>query len=187
MTASDEDLVRRHLDGDKDAFPELLRRHESRVYAIALRMTGRPEDARDATQDAFLSVWKRLGAFRGDARFTTWLHRIAVNAALDLLRRRTKAPVPAEAVVEALADRPAAGDVADDVAFGVDVTRALQQVPEEHRAVLLLHDVHDLDFDEIAEILGIPAGTAKSRLHRGRLALAKALGEPSDRGGASNA
>ena len=123
MTPSDEDLVRRHLAGDRDAFPELLRRHELRVYNIALRMTGRPEDARDATQEAFLSVWKRLGSFRGDAKFSTWLHRIAVNAANDLLRKRSRTPVPAEETIEALAERPGSGDVAGDVAFEVgDVT-----------------------------------------------------------------
>ena len=186
MTPSDEELVRRHLAGDRDAFPELLRRHELRVYNIALRMTGRPEDARDATQEAFLSVWRRLGSFRGDAKFSTWLHRIAVNAANDLLRKRSRTPVPAEETIEALAERPGSGDVAGDVAFEEDVRRALQEVPEEHRAVLVLHDVHDLDFDEIAAVLGIPSGTAKSRLHRGRLALARALGEPSARREASN-
>ncbi|MFM7719493.1 MAG: RNA polymerase sigma factor [Actinomycetota bacterium] len=185
--AADADLVRRHLGGDADAFAELVRRHEARVYRIALRMTGRPEDARDATQEAFLSALRKLRSFRGDAAFTTWLHRVAVNACYDLLRRRARTPLAAEEGLALLDDVAAPGaDPAERTAAAIDVRRALLEVPEEHRAVLLLHDVEDLGFPEISEALGIPVGTVKSRLHRGRVALARALGEPTGADGASN-
>lgn len=184
---TDAELVRRYLDGDGDAFAELVRRHETRVYRIALRMTGRPEDARDATQEAFLSALRKLKSFRGEAAFSTWLHRVTVNACYDLLRKRQRQPIASEGGLEAL-ELVAAPDAdpADEVGAALEVRRALAAVPEEHRAVLLLHDVEDLGFDEIAEILGIPVGTAKSRLHRGRVALARALGEPTGGPEASN-
>ena len=89
----DEDLVRRYLSGDRAAFAALVERHERRVYNLALRMTGREEDARDATQDAFLTVLRKLSSFRGEAAFTTWLHRVTVNACYDLLRKRQRAPL----------------------------------------------------------------------------------------------
>jgi len=168
----DEDLVARFLAGESPAFEELVRRHERRVYNIALRMTGRDEDARDAAQDAFLTALRKLSSFRGEAAFTTWLHRVTVNACYDLLRKRGRSPV-AELPPDA---GPPAPDPADAAAAGVDVRRALLTVPEEFRAVLVMHDVQDLPYDQIAEALDIPIGTVKSRLHRGRVAMARALG-----------
>lgn len=184
----DETLLREHVAGDRTAFGELVRRHERRAYAIALRMTGREEDARDAAQDAFLSVLRHAKSFRGDARFTTWFHRVVVNACYDLLRRRDRVPLSlVEDAVPDVADPSA--ERADEIGFSVDLARALQQVPEEHRAVLLLHDVHDLPYEEVAAVLEIPIGTVKSRLHRGRAALGRALGvvpgEPATRPPAS--
>lgn len=185
---TDEQLIRDHVAGSSDAFAALVARHERRAYNIALRMTGRAADAEDATQEAFLSVLRGASAFRGDARFTTWFHRIVVNASYDALRRRERAPMPVEDD-ELLATVAPAGDRTGEVDFSVDVTRALARIPEEHRAVIILHDVHDLGFDEIAEVLSIPVGTAKSRLHRGRVALARALtgGGGGDGGGGSDA
>jgi RNA polymerase sigma-70 factor, ECF subfamily len=170
----DRDLAARAGGGDDEAFAELVRRHERRVYNLALRMLGRPEDARDAAQDAFVSCYRNLASFRGDAAFSTWLHRIAVNACYDALRRRRdllgldEAPEP-----------PPAADHGDAVTTSVDVRRALLTVPEEFRTVLVLHDIQDLGYDEIARILQVPVGTVKSRLHRARVALGRALiGEP---------
>ena len=174
----DEDLVRRYLSGDRAAFATLVERHERRVYNIALRMTGREEDARDATQDAFLAVLRKLSTFRGEAAFTTWLHRVTVNACYDVLRRRRRQPMLEREIGD---DRPAAEpppvpDHADASDLSIDVQRALLQVPEDFRVVMILHDVRDLPEDEVARVLGIPVGTVKSRLHRGRIALARALG-----------
>lgn len=173
----DEDLVRRSVEGDRAAFGVLVQRHERRVYNLALRMTGREEDARDATQEAFLTALRKLSSFRGEAAFTTWLHRVTVNAAYDLLRKRGRAPVLDRAAEgEARPEPPPMPDHADDTDLSIDVQRALQQVPADFRVVMILHDVQDLPYDEVAAILGVPVGTVKSRLHRGRVTLARAMG-----------
>src|SRR5207302_4941458 len=142
------------------------------------RILGTEEDARDAAQDAFLSALRKVSSFRGEAQFTTWLHRVTVNACYDVLRRKRREPM-----FEARRDDeepeppgPAAPDHSDSAVTAVDVQRALLEVPQEFRAVLVLHDVQDLAYEDIAETLGVPVGTVKSRLHRGRLALARALG-----------
>lgn len=176
----DEDLVRRAVGGEISAFGTLVERHERRVYNLALRMTGREEDARDATQDAFLTALRKLSSYRGDAAFTTWLHRVTINACYDLLRKRARAPV-LERNGERAPEPPPVPDHAQDVELSVDVRRALLEVPDDYRVVMLLHDVHDLPYDEVATIVGIPVGTVKSRLHRGRVALARIMGIPPDR------
>ena len=178
----DEDLVRRYLSGDRAAFAALVERHERRVYNLALRMTGREEDARDATQDAFLTVLRKLSSFRGEAAFTTWLHRVTVNTCYDLLRKRQRSPL-LEGPTDELPplQPPPAPDHADATDLSIDVRRALLEVPEDFRVVMILHDVQDLPQDEVAAILGIPVGTVKSRLHRGRVALARAMGAESPR------
>lgn len=173
----DEDLVRRCLEGDRSAFGVLFERHERRVYNLALRMTGREEDARDATQDAFLTALRKLASFRGEAAFTTWLHRVTVNACYDLLRKRSRAPL-LDLIPEHKPEPPPIPDHADQAGLSIDVQRALLKVPEDYRAVMILHDVQDLPYEQVAEIVGVPLGTVKSRLHRGRVALARALGVP---------
>ena len=177
---TDAELIERHLRGDPSAFSALVRRHERRVYNLCYRMLGREEDARDASQDTFLTALRRLSSFRGEARFTTWLHRVTVNACYDVLRRKRREPMlePARDEDEPEPPGPASPDHADSAVATVDVQRALGQVPQEFRAVLILHDVQDLAYDDIAEALGIPVGTVKSRLHRGRVALAELLAEP---------
>jgi RNA polymerase sigma-70 factor (ECF subfamily) len=153
----------------------LVERHERRIYNLALRMTGREEDARDATQDAFLTALRKLSSFRGEAAFTTWLHRVTVNACYDLLRKRQRAPLLERGDDLPGYEPPPAPDHADETSLSIDVQRALMAVPEDFRAVMILHDVQDLPQDEVAAALGIPVGTVKSRLHRGRIALAKAM------------
>lgn len=179
----DAELVRRYLEGDTDAFASLVERHERRVYNLALRMTGREEDARDATQDAFLSALRKLKTFRGEAAFTTWMHRVTVNACYDLLRKRQRAPLVHERDDD---DRPrpepVAPDHAESVEISIDVRAALLEVPPEFRAVLILCDVQDLTYEDAAGALDIPVGTVKSRLHRGRVALGRAL-RPSEGAG----
>lgn len=180
----DEDLVRRYVGGDRSAFAVLVERHERRMYNLALRMTGREEDARDATQEAFLMALRKLSSFRGEAAFTTWMHRVTVNACYDVLRKRQRTPVVDASDHEYAG--PAAPDHADATALALDVQRALATVPDDFRAVLILHDVQDLPYEEIAAILDVPVGTVKSRLHRGRVSLARALsGEGRERPGAS--
>jgi RNA polymerase sigma-70 factor (ECF subfamily) len=174
----DEELVRRTVAGDRAAFPELVRRHERRMFAVAVRMLGREEDALDATQDAFLTVYRKLEQFRGESAFSTWMHRITVNACYDVLRKRARQPMLHLATDD---DReyepgPPVEDHAEAVAGGLDVQRALEQLPPDFRAVLVLADVQDLSYEEVADVLEIPIGTVRSRLHRGRLALGKAMG-----------
>jgi len=171
---SDEDLIRRFRQGDQEAFADLVRRHERRVFNLAYRMIGRVEDAREASQDAFLSCFRNLDRFRGDSAFSTWLHRIAVNACYDILRRRQ--PIPFSDLE--LAEPPASPDHADAAVASVDVQRALLEVPLEFRSVLIMFDLQGLPYEEIAQALGIPLGTVKSRLHRGRVAMGRALGTP---------
>jgi RNA polymerase sigma-70 factor (ECF subfamily) len=156
---TDERLVRRFQEGSADAFEVLVQRHGTRVYNLCFRILGDPEEAADASQDTFLAALRKLNTFRGDSAFTTWLHRVAVNACYDSLRPSLPSP-----------------DHADQVVFSVDVARALMEVPEEFRVVLVLADVQDLPYDEIARVLGIPVGTVKSRVFRGRAALGRALG-----------
>jgi RNA polymerase sigma-70 factor (ECF subfamily) len=188
---SDERLVRRFQEGSADAFEVLVQRHGTRVYNLCFRILGDPEEAADASQDTFLAALRKLNTFRGDSAFTTWLHRVAVNACYDSLRRKRRRPL-LQIVRDEDDDRPEPSlpspDHADQVVFSVDVGRALMEVPEEFRVVLVLADVRDLPYDEIARMLEIPVGTVKSRVFRGRAALGRALGaarrEPS---GASRA
>jgi RNA polymerase sigma-70 factor, ECF subfamily len=168
---SDGDLVARFQGGDEGAFVILMQRHERRVYNLAYRMLGGPEDAHDATQDAFLSCFRHLPSFRGDAAFSTRLHRIAVNACYDMVRRRK----PAASLEGDLVEPPTTGDHADQAAASADVQRALLEVPPDFRMVLILHELQDLPLEDISRALDVPVGTVKSRLHRGRVALGRAL------------
>lgn len=181
---TDDDLIRRHLDGDRSAFGVLVERHQRRVYNLAYRMLGRPEDAADATQDAFVTAMRKLEGFRGASSFTTWMHRVTVNLCYDALRKRSR-EVPVEEQEEP--DIAGPSDLAEESATAIDVQRALLEVPEEFRAVLILHDVQGVPYEAIADALGTPIGTVKSRLHRGRVALARAVrGEQRSGSRASN-
>jgi RNA polymerase sigma-70 factor (ECF subfamily) len=190
VSRPDDLLVRRARDGDASAFGELVERHQTRIYAVCLRILSDPEEARDAAQDAFVTAFRKLGQFRGDAAFTTWLHRIAVNACYDALRRAKRRPVLHTAVATD-DDRgpepgPPSADHADEIAGTVDVTRALATIPLDYRVAVVLADVEDLPYEEIARVLDVPVGTVKSRVHRGRIALAVAMtGEPPVAPGAS--
>ena len=181
----DEELVRRFREGQDDAFTALVRRHQQRVYSVCLRVLGDADAAADVAQETFLTVLRKIEGFRGEAAFTTWLHRVALNACYDELRRRRRRPM---LHVVAEGDRehepgPPVLDHADEVAGSYDAAAALGLVAEEFRAALLLADVHDMAYDQIAAVLGVPVGTVKSRVHRGRVALAKAMGiDPADTG-----
>ena len=174
--ASDEDLVRRYVAGDQAAFSEIVSRHRNRVYAVALRVCGRPEDALDVTQDVFVSAYRKLSTFRAEALLTTWLHRLTVNAALDLARRRTRRDHASLDDAGETPD-PSPGPEERGVAAhrATEVRRALARLSPEFRAVIVLHDLHDLDYQGVAEALVLPLGTVKSRIHRARIELARLL------------
>jgi RNA polymerase sigma-70 factor (ECF subfamily) len=182
-TDDDRELVRRYLAGEAEAFSTLVERHRDRLYRVCLRILGDADDAADAVQDAFMSALRKLGTFRGEALFSTWLHRIGVNACYDILRRRARGPV-LHAIDPADAPEPAdpSADLVDEIAGTRDAAAALALIPDEFRVALVLADVEDLPYDRIAQILDVPVGTVKSRVHRGRLALARVMGvarEPS--------
>jgi RNA polymerase sigma-70 factor (ECF subfamily) len=182
--ASDEALAGAANAGDRGALEVLLARHLDRVHAICRRVTGHPEDALDATQEALLAVTRGLHRYDGRSLFTTWLYRVATNAALDELRRRKRRPEPAELPD----DRPGRGGGASQAAGAapvesavvarLDVDAALAQLSPEFRAAVVLRDLCDLDYAEIAEVLDVPVGTVRSRIARGRAAIADQLREP---------
>jgi len=175
---SDADLLGAHVAGDPLAFETLVRRHRDRLWAVALRTTGDPEEAADSLQDALISAYRRAEQFRGDSAVTTWLHRIVVNASLDRLRRRAvraASPLPDD-------NENLPGAVVADPVDHMDrrdtqlvVTAALAELPEDQRAAILLVDVEGWSVEDAARQLGIPEGTVKSRCHRGRARLAKSL------------
>jgi len=166
----DAALLRAHVDGDTEAFGELVRRHRDRLWAVALRTIGEREEAADALQDALLSAYRAAERFRGDSAVTTWLHRIVVNACLDRIRRRQVRPtVPLPEV-----DVTAAP--ATDHETTLVVQHALTQLPVEQRAALVLVDLQGYSVAEAAAILGVADGTIKSRCARGRARLAVLLG-----------
>ncbi len=178
MTGSGLDdgaLLAAHLSGDRFAFAELMRRHEQRVYGVCLRLLGNREDAQDATQDAFLAVLRGASGYRHTAAFSTWLYRIAVNAATDQARRRGRTrTTPLDPEDAGLAAQT--GDPGETVTSTVAVQSALARIPDDFRVAVVLCDLVKLPYAEVAEILGVPVGTVKSRVYRGRLALADLLG-----------
>jgi RNA polymerase sigma-70 factor (ECF subfamily) len=175
----DRDLVRAAQGGDRAALELLLRRHHDRIHLLCRRITANDADALDATQEALLAIVRGLDRFDGRAAFTTWVHRVATNACLDELRRRRRRPDPVDPDLEREPPRPGGGpDLDTTVADRVDVDAALAGLPIEFRAAVVLRDVCGLDYAEIAEVLDVPPGTVRSRIARGRAALAHALGEP---------
>ncbi len=176
--ADDATLLRRHVAGDADAFGELVRRHQDRLWAVALRTLGDPEEAADALQDAFVNAFRRAGSFRAESAVTTWLHRIVVNACLDRVRwsaARPSDPDPFEAGAAVGERAPASGlggDPSDAVALHLDLEAALATIPAEQRVPLVLVDMEGYPVAEVAEMLGVPVGTIKSRCARARARLA---------------
>ena len=168
----DRALVAAHLSGDRDAFGTLVRLHRDRLYAVALQTLSDREEAADAVQDALLSAYRSAAGYRGEARVSTWLHRIVVNACLDRARRRAVRPtvaLPPE-------DLPETRDALGERETALAVQAALAALPLEQRAALVLVDLHGLPVEEAARVLGAPVGTVKSRCSRGRARLAVALG-----------
>jgi RNA polymerase sigma-70 factor, ECF subfamily len=177
LAPTDPELLRRHIDGDESAFGELVRRHRERMWAVAIRVLGDPEEASDALQDAFLSAFRAAGNFRGDSAVTTWLHRIVINACNDRLRRKMTRRTYAsgdDAHLDAIAHEQSptlTADPASSSDSALDVHDALGRIPEEQRSALILVDMLGYRVDEAATILQIAPGTVKSRCARGRARL----------------
>ena len=165
----DLSLLRRHQEGDSEAFGEIFRRHRDRMWGVALRTVGDPELAADAVQEAFIAAFRRADRFRGDSAVTTWLHRITVNCAIDRVRRqRPTSPLPETDIADG-------HDRHDEAETALDVRAALATLPEAQRLALVLVDMHGLSVAEAAAVLEVAEGTVKSRCSRGRAALAPLL------------
>ena len=186
MNRTDRELLQAHVGGDAEAFGILFARHRDRLWAVALRTMGNPEDAGDALQEALISAFRRAGSFRGEAAVTTWLHRIVVNSCLD--RMRSNKVRAADALPDDLEEHAGRGALStadshltpDDAALASDrrriVLEALRTLPADQRAALVLVDMEGYGVAEVAEILDCAVGTIKSRCARGRAKLAPLLG-----------
>ena len=172
----DEDLARRAAAGERPALEALLARHLDQIHAVCHRVLGHPEDALDATQEALIAITRGIDRFDGRSRFTTWMYRVATNAALDEARRRRRRPIAAEFVPEIATTADATGAV--DARLDVDA--ALATIPPDYRAAVALRDLVGLDYAEIATVLDIPIGTVRSRIARGRATLADRIGNRDD-------
>lgn len=173
-------LVMRAQLGQQDAFRVLVERYQKLVYTLALRLVGDPSDAEDAAQEAFLSAWRALPNFRMDAQFSTWLYRLTVNAATDLLRRRSRekaGPSLDDAQVELpLSDgAPTPEERAEQSERKEMLYRAIAALSENHRKILVLREINGLDYQEIGQVLELTPGTVKSRLARARRELREKL------------
>jgi len=174
---SDFDLAQSAAKGDMFSFEELYQRHHRRVYSICLRMLQNASEAEDLTQDVFIQLYRKIGSFRGDSAFTTWLHRMTVNQVLMHFRKRNvkfeKTTEEGETPVQIVGgtENPNKMPIVDKIAL----ENAIQQLPEGYKNVFVLHDVEGYEHEEVARILGCSVGTSKSQLHKARLKLRKLL------------
>jgi RNA polymerase sigma-70 factor (ECF subfamily) len=174
---ADFDLAKVAANGNMVAFEEIYKRHHRRVYSICLRMLQNASEAEDLTQDVFIQLYRKIGSFRGDSAFTTWLHRMTVNQVLMHFRKRTvkyekvtdEGETPDQVVTGSV--NPAKMQIVDKIAL----ENAISQLPTGYKNVFVLHDVEGFEHEEVARILGCSVGTSKSQLHKARLKLQKLL------------
>jgi RNA polymerase sigma-70 factor (ECF subfamily) len=179
---TDEELVARSRGGDLDSFNQLVLRWERPIYALAYRVIGREEDARDVAQDAFLRAFRSLHGFKGQAKFSSWLYRITLNLCRDWMRRQRRAPF-AQApegidLIELATESTPAESIEDLVSrkeLGRAVATAMSMLPEEQRTAIILKEYHGLTFQEIADLQGCPLSTVKTRLYQGLTVLRRQL------------
>lgn len=171
--SQDEDLIRAYAqEQDRQALDALVRRHQTRVYGLAYRILGNREDALDATQEAFLTLFRKASSFKGKSAFTTWMYRVVVNASYDVSRRSHRREEP---VVEV--DPGHQPDSTEEVEGRLWLQQALSFLPADQRTAVVLRDVHGLSYDEIAEVTKTRIGTVKSRIARARAGLLEIVGE----------
>jgi RNA polymerase sigma-70 factor (ECF subfamily) len=174
LTITDEELVARSMDGDADSFNQLIKRWERPIYALAYRTLGREDDARDVCQETFLRAYRAINGFKGQAKFSSWLYRIALNLCRDWMRRQRRQPTvqPPEDVdiADLAAERGPSESIETLVGrrqLGRAVAAAMARLPEEQRTAIVLKEYHGLTFQEIAEMQGVPLSTVKTRLYQG--------------------
>jgi RNA polymerase sigma-70 factor (ECF subfamily) len=177
--AQDAQLLARVLDGDHDAFNQIMRNHEDRVFSVCLRIVGDREQALDATQETFLTAFRKAEQFKGNSALGTWIYRIAVNTCYDQLRkqrRRRTDPMPDH--LEPIDH--AAEDAVESAGLRPEIQQALAGIPEDFRVAVVLSDIEGMGLPDVAELLGVPVGTIKSRVFRGRRLLARELGNQTE-------
>jgi RNA polymerase sigma-70 factor (ECF subfamily) len=184
MPSTDEELVARSMGGDLDSFNQLVLRWERPIYALAYRVIGREEDARDVAQETFLRAFRALKGFKGQAKFSSWLYRITLNLCRDWIRRERRTPVvqaPEGVDVIELAGEATPSETIEELVsrheIGRAVAKAMSQLPEEQRTAIILKEYHGLTFQEIADLLDCPLSTVKTRLYQGLTVLRKQLRE----------
>ena len=181
---SDEELVARSMGGDLDSFNQLVVRWERPIYALAYRVIGREEDARDVAQETFLRAFRALSGFKGQAKFSSWLYRITLNLCRDWIRRERRTPVaqaPEGVDLIELAGEAQPSESVEDLVSRRElsrvVARAMAALPEDQRTAIILKEYHGLTFQEIADLLDCPLSTVKTRLYQGLTVLRKHLGQ----------
>jgi len=177
---SEAEAIGRAQQGDASAFETLYHLHKRRVYSLCLRMTANTATAEDLTQEAFLQLFRKIGTFRGESAFSTWLHRMAVNVVLMQLRKKGLNVVPLEETMEGEEESARKEPGADDVRLAGSLDRlqlqqAIGELPPGYRMIFLLHDVQGYEHNEIADMVGCSIGNSKSQLHKARMKLRELL------------
>ena len=179
---TDEELVARSRGGDLDSFNQLVVRWERPIYALAYRVIGREEEARDVAQETFLRAFRALGGFKGQAKFSSWLYRITLNLCRDWIRRERRTPVSQAPegidIIELAGETEPSESIEDLVSrreLGRAVAKAMAMLPDEQRTAIILKEYHGLTFQEIADLLECPLSTVKTRLYQGLTVLRKQL------------
>lgn len=168
-----DDAVRRAQSGDRAGFDALYEQHVERVFALCLRMTADEGRAEELTQDVFVKAWRRIDTFRGEAAFSTWLHRVTVNTVLDDRKQRSRRP----AQLSVVRDDAYRVDSEPDPDARLQLERAIGSLPERAREAIVLHGIEGYAYEEVAELMGVAVGTVKSHIHRARALLAEWLEE----------
>jgi RNA polymerase sigma-70 factor (ECF subfamily) len=174
--SNEAELIERAKLGDAQAFQALYDKHKRRVYSLCLRMTANTAEAEDLTQEAFLQLYRKIGTFRGESAFSTWLHRLSVNVVLMQLRRKSLPVVSLEETTQGEEDTPKKDFGAEDLALAGSIDRlqlqkAVDDLPPGYRTIFVLHDVEGYEHNEIATIVGCSIGNSKSQLHKARMKL----------------
>ena len=184
MTWTDEELVARSRSGDMDSFNQLILRWERPIYALAYRVIGQEEDARDVAQETFLRAFRALPGFKGQAKFSSWIYRIALNLCRDWIRRKKRTPVsqvPEDVDLSELAAEQGPVESVEELVARRELSAVVEEVmallPEEQRTAVILKEYHGMTFQEIADLQGCPLSTVKTRLYQGLSVLRKHLRE----------
>lgn len=178
-TALEDDLIKRCRDGDQRAMEQIVKRYEKQVYNTAFGIVGNREDAQDITQDVFLTIWNKIGQFKFRSKFSTWIYQIAKNQSLNLKNLKKRRQTDATEINDSQAWVPVDEKTPETTLLVYEqqklLLRALDNLKEKHRTILVLREMEALSYDDISEVLGCSTGRVKSRLHEARLALRKAF------------